>query len=107
MDLTHIVRSLVDSLDGKFFQGHLLGNDFLESTDGCIHGTIARGSILKFLACDVESNACHTLHTLASGNLQVVELHAMMVGRICTGKHEYILICHLFFLVCKLQELFV
>ena len=38
----HIIRALVDSLDGELLEVHLLGDDLLESIDSSIYRYITR-----------------------------------------------------------------
>ena len=42
VNLAHIIRALVDSLDGELLEVHLLGDDLLESIDSSIYRTITR-----------------------------------------------------------------
>ena len=107
MNLTYIVGTLVDSLDGELLEVHLLSNHLLQSTDGSIHRTIARRGSLKLLTSNIQTDAGYALHTLAGGYLQPVELNTMLVGSISTSEHQYILVSNFLFLISQLEELLV
>ena len=59
VDFTYIIAALVDGLNEEFFDEHVAVDDVLDSGDGCVDGTVARGACFKFLTGDVESYACH------------------------------------------------
>ena len=69
MDLTHIIRTFRNGLNGELLERHLLHNDLLQRLDGSIDGTITRRGSLKLLTADVESNAGNATHTHTRGDL--------------------------------------
>ena len=62
---------------------------------------------LELLTSDIQADAGYALHALASSYLQPVELYAMLIGRISTSEHQYILVGNLLLLVSQLEELLV
>ena len=99
--LTHIVATLADGLDSEFFQCHVAVYNLFQSLYRCIHRTVSAGSRLKLLTGDVQSQAGNRTDTYPTGHLQVLQLHAMVLRAVGTGKHEDIVIIDIFFLICQ------
>ena len=107
MNLTHVITTLADGLNGEFLQGHFSADNGLQRTDGRIHRTVSAGSCLKVFVGDEQTHTGHTLHTLTGGYLQIVELDVVSGSTVGTGQYHDVIICHLLLLVSQFQEVFV
>ena len=107
MNLTHIVRTLADGLDGKFLQFHVAVDNLLQSLDGGIHRTVTAGSSLEAFAGDVQSQTCHRTHTHTACHLQELQLDVVVVGTVGTGEHQNVVVGNVLLLVGKFQEVLI